>query len=57
MTEPALPTVPYAAMYRNDRPSAIAASVAQVAAEACDFTRQFQQSRRVKSQTGAGNHP
>lgn len=40
--EPVLPTVPYAAMYRNDRPSAIAALVAQVAAEACDFTRQFQ---------------
>ena len=42
LAEPALPAVPYAAMYRNDRPSAIAASVAQVAAEACDFTRQFQ---------------
>lgn len=42
LAEPTLPTVPYTAMYRNDRPSAIAASVAQVAAEACDFTRQFQ---------------
>lgn len=40
--EPALPTVPYAVMYRNDRPSAIAGLVAQVAAESCDFTRQFQ---------------
>lgn len=42
LAEPALPAVPYAAMYRNDRPTAIAASVAQLAAEACDFTRQFQ---------------
>lgn len=42
LAEPALPAVPYAAMYRNDRPSAIAASIAQIAAEACDFTRQFQ---------------
>lgn len=40
--EPALPPVPYAAMYRNDRPSAIASAVARVAAMACDFSAQFQ---------------
>lgn len=42
-TEPPLPPVPYATMYRNDRPSAIAETLARLAAEACDFTRQFQQ--------------
>lgn len=40
--EPALPAVPYVAMYRNDRPSAIAESVARLATSACDFTSQFQ---------------
>lgn len=41
-TDPPLPPVPYAAMYRNDRPFAIATAVAKLAAQACDFTRQFQ---------------
>lgn len=41
-TDPVLPPVPYAALYRNDRPSAIAASVARLAATACDFSSQFQ---------------
>jgi DNA-binding transcriptional LysR family regulator len=39
---PALPAVPYVAMYRNDRPSAIAESMARLAKSACDFTSQFQ---------------
>jgi DNA-binding transcriptional LysR family regulator len=40
--KPALPPVPYAAMYRNDRPSAFAAAVAELARSVCDFTRQLQ---------------
>lgn len=40
--EPALPTVPYAAMYRNDRPANVAQSVVELARQACDFSRQFQ---------------
>lgn len=39
---PELPSVPYAAMYRNDLPSAIASAVARVASEACDFNTPFQ---------------
>lgn len=42
-TDPPLPPVPYATMYRNDRPFAIAQAVAKLAAQACDFTSQFQQ--------------
>lgn len=40
--KPALPPVPYAAMYRNDRPSALTAAVAELARDVCDFTRQLQ---------------
>jgi DNA-binding transcriptional LysR family regulator len=41
-TRPALPSVPYAAMYRNDRPSAFTSVVAELARQVCDFSRQFQ---------------
>jgi DNA-binding transcriptional LysR family regulator len=41
-TKPALPRVPYAAMYRNDRPSAFSALVTALARKVCDFTRPFQ---------------
>jgi DNA-binding transcriptional LysR family regulator len=41
-TKPALPLVPYAAMYRNDRPIAFTRLVAQLAQVSCDFSRQFQ---------------
>jgi len=40
--EPALPPVPYAAMYRNDRPTSISQSVVELAHQACDFSSQFQ---------------
>lgn len=40
-TDPPLPPVPYSAMYRNDRPSAISESVARLAAQSCDFSGQF----------------
>lgn len=40
--EPTLPAVPYAAMYRNDRPSVIAESIARLAIRTCDFSSQFQ---------------
>lgn len=39
---PSLPAVPYAAMYRNDRPSAFTAVVADLARRVCDFSNQFQ---------------
>ncbi|MGL9623242.1 LysR family transcriptional regulator [Bradyrhizobium sp. U531] len=35
---PVLPTIPYAAMYRNDRPSALTAAIAELAGRACDFS-------------------
>lgn len=41
-TRPALPPVPYAAMYRNDRPSALTSVVAQLAGQLCDFSKQLQ---------------
>jgi hypothetical protein len=41
-TRPALPPVPYTAMYRNDRPSAFTASVAELARDTCDFSRELQ---------------
>lgn len=41
-TDPPLPPVPYAAMFRNDRPYTIPFAVANVAAEVTDFTRQHQ---------------
>jgi DNA-binding transcriptional LysR family regulator len=41
-TNPELPTVPYMAMYRNDRPSAFVTEVVSRAAELCDFSRQLQ---------------
>ncbi|WP_315738302.1 MULTISPECIES: LysR family transcriptional regulator [unclassified Bradyrhizobium] len=40
--KPTLPAVPYAAMYRNDRPSAFAAAVADLARQTCDFGRQLE---------------
>lgn len=40
-TQPALPAVPYAAMYRNDRPSPFVAKVADLARRCCDFSHQF----------------
>jgi DNA-binding transcriptional LysR family regulator len=39
---PELPQVPYVAMYRNDRPSDFVQTVAQLAQEVCDFSRQLQ---------------
>ncbi len=41
-TTPPLPLVPYAAMYRNDRPQAMTSAIAEVASEVCDFSRQYQ---------------
>ncbi|SQF98977.1 LysR family transcriptional regulator [Paucimonas lemoignei] len=41
-TDPPLPAVPYMAMYRNDRPSPFVVSVAGIAAQLCDFSRQLQ---------------
>ena len=41
-TRPALPEMAYVAMYRNDRPFALAALVARLARATCDFTRQLQ---------------
>ncbi|RTE93650.1 LysR family transcriptional regulator [Bradyrhizobium sp. LVM 105] len=41
--KPALPAVPYAAMYRNDRPSAFTATIAALAGSVCDFGRQLQE--------------
>ncbi|ABD88621.1 LysR family transcriptional regulator [Rhodopseudomonas palustris] len=41
-TKPALPLVPYSAMYRNDRPSMFIAKVVEIAKEVCDFSVQFQ---------------
>lgn len=40
-TQPALPAVPYCAMYRNDRPSKFAIEVADLARRCCDFSHQF----------------
>jgi DNA-binding transcriptional LysR family regulator len=42
-TKPKLPLVPYAAMYRNDRPSAFTSAVAELARSVCDFSRQLQE--------------
>jgi DNA-binding transcriptional LysR family regulator len=42
-TKPKLPLVPYAAMYRNDRPSALTSAVAELARSVCDFSRQLQE--------------
>ncbi len=39
---PALPPIPYAAMFRTDRPSAFISTVATLAREVCDFSRQLQ---------------
>ncbi|SUE43059.1 LysR family transcriptional regulator [Roseomonas gilardii] len=41
-TEPSLPGVPYAAVYRMDRPSAFISSVAEIAREVCDYSRYLQ---------------
>ncbi|RAI43359.1 LysR family transcriptional regulator [Rhodoplanes roseus] len=41
-TRPALPVVPYVAMYRNDRPTDLPAAVARVAARVCDFSAHYQ---------------
>jgi DNA-binding transcriptional LysR family regulator len=41
-TTPPLPPVPYCAMYRSDRPVAIVSTIANLAAEICDFSRQYQ---------------
>lgn len=39
---PALPVVPYVAMYKGEHRSALLASVVMLAQESCDFTRMFQ---------------
>lgn len=36
-----LPSMPYAAMYKHNRPSALISSVAAIAKQVCDFTSQF----------------
>lgn len=41
-TEPQMPPIPYAAIYRTDRPTAFNAEIAGLAATVCDFTRQLQ---------------
>lgn len=41
-TNPLLPTVPYVAVYRNDRSSRFHESVAQIARSTCDFSLPFQ---------------
>lgn len=41
-TNPALPPIPYAAMYRNDRPSSFISTIAKIAASNCDFSHQLQ---------------
>lgn len=41
-TKPALPAVPYSAMYRNDRPSAFTAAIAEIARGVCNFSTQHQ---------------
>jgi DNA-binding transcriptional LysR family regulator len=41
-TNPELPDIPYVALYRHDRPSSFSDTVAQLAKDTCDFSRQFQ---------------
>lgn len=41
-TTPALPSIPYAAMFRSDRPSAFVSAVVTMARGVCDFSRQLQ---------------
>lgn len=41
-THPALPAIPYVAMYRNDYPSTFASAVADLTRQCCDFSHQFQ---------------
>jgi DNA-binding transcriptional LysR family regulator len=41
-TDPELPAIPYVAMYRDDRPSAFTANVAELAQATCDFSHQLQ---------------
>ncbi|MDC7787870.1 LysR family transcriptional regulator [Rhodoplanes sp. TEM] len=41
-TRPALPPVPYAALYRSDGPTAFLAGVVAIARKVCDFSRQLQ---------------
>lgn len=36
---PALPAVPYSAVYRNDRPSALTSTIAKLMRDVCDFDR------------------
>jgi DNA-binding transcriptional LysR family regulator len=40
-TIPPLPNVPYAAMYKHNRPSALIENVVKIAQRVCDFTTQF----------------
>ena len=40
-TQPALPAVSYAAMYRKDHPSNFVTTVADLARQCCDFSHQF----------------
>ena len=41
-TKPSLPLVPYAAMYRNDRPAAFTSAVAEITRTVCNFSKQLQ---------------
>jgi DNA-binding transcriptional LysR family regulator len=38
--KPALPAVPYSAVYRNDRPSALTSTIAKLMRAVCDFDRE-----------------
>ena len=41
LTNPELPDIPYVAIYRKDRPNALAAKVANIAHMTCDFSSQL----------------
>lgn len=41
-TRPVLPPIPYSAAYRNDRPSGLTSSIADLMCDVCDFSRQLQ---------------
>src|SRR3546814_2729946 len=47
--KPALPKVPYAAMYRNDRPSTFFASIAELARKVCNFSRSEEHTSELQS--------
>lgn len=52
--KPALPPIPYAAMYRNDRPSVFAAAIADLAGSVCDFSFRSQNKSQDHMSPSAG---